>query len=98
MPHGDESKVITKLAPAVIKREEGRFKPRITRAYNVFARKLMESLNRRELERALESKDIRKVMMLFSKEKVDGLLGPMSGILKDELTKIAHIAFKEVQK
>ncbi len=94
----DESKVITKLASAVIKREEKRFKPRITRAYGAFARKLMALANRRELERALESKDIRKVMTLFSKEKVEGLLGPMSGILKDELLKIGHIAFREVQK
>lgn len=90
------SKNITTLAPEVVKAEEERFKPKLVRSHSVFVQRLKASVTREELEKALATRDIRKVMALYSTEKINKLLGPMKGILVDATTKAGKAAAKGV--
>jgi hypothetical protein len=80
----------------VLRREEQRYVARVRRAYILMAKRLR--VPRRQLEEALATRNVKKVMALFSKEEVAKVSNPLSSILRDALVKAGRIAEKGINR
>ena len=81
---------------AALRREERRFRPRLMRAWIRFARRLQAEVDDKELEAALGTGSVRKVMDVYSEELISELLEPFASILRDATIKGGRVGEKEV--
>ena len=73
--------------PSALKREERRYRPRLSRAWIKLVERLKVAVTQDELEAALRTRSVSRVMELFNDERLRPIVQPFEAILIDALVK-----------
>jgi hypothetical protein len=87
---------IAPRSDAALRREEKRYHPRVTRALVVLAKRLKKLIPRDELERALASGNVNKVMELYAKTRIKKQAAPLAAILRDVAVRMGRATAREI--
>jgi len=79
-----------------LRREEARYHPRVARALVLFTKRLRGLVSEKELERALATGNVNKVMELYSKKRIQKQASPIAAILKDAMIRMGRATAREV--
>jgi hypothetical protein len=87
---------MARLSDAALRREEKRYHPRLSRAFVLFIRRLRGLVSEKELERALATGNVNKVLELYSLERIEKQASPIAAIFRDAAVRIARVVAREV--